>query len=294
MPQAPGLLTHLGGRLSAQSGSVISILNADPVPGGSINDAFILRTVKGPYFLKTNTADRTPSYFEAEADGLLRIGDTGSVRTPRIIAQGEWEGTGYLLMEHVVSGPHTPIFWERFGRALAKLHRNDHERFGLERDNYIGTLIQANDQRDRWSEFLIHQRLEPQLKLARDRKRVEAGMLLRFERLFNRLDQLLPVEPPALLHGDLWHGNFLADNEGQPVLIDPAVYYGDREMDIAMTRLFGGFDPAFLCAYQDEWPLEKGWQERMDLCSLYPLLVHANLFGGTYVQDVDAVLRRYV
>ena len=294
MPLATGLLLHLGEQLSSSSGATISILHADPLSGGSIHDTFILHTDRGLYFLKTNAADRTPSYFEAEADGLSRIRSTGAVRTPRTIAQGEWDGTGYLMLEHVAQGPHTRPFWERFGRTLATLHRNGHEQFGLERDNYIGTLVQTNGQHDTWSEFMIHERLEPQLKLARDRKRVEAGMLLRSERLFNRLDKLFPIERPALVHGDLWHGNFLVDTEGQPVMIDPAVHYGHREMDIAMARLFGGFDDTFFAAYQDEWPLEVGWQDRIALCNLYPLLVHANLFGGAYFHEVDTVLRRYV
>jgi protein-ribulosamine 3-kinase len=130
--------------------------------------------------------------------------------------------------------------------------------------------------------------------MARDNKRVEAGMAFRFERLFHRLDTLFPTEPPALLHGDLWSGNFLCDTQGRPVLIDPAVYYGHREMDLAMTRLFGGSDAALYAAYTDEWPLERGWEERVDLCNLYPLLVHVNLFGGSYITQVEAVLRRYV
>ena len=118
-------------------------------------------------------------------------------------------------------------------------------------------------------------------------------MAFRFERLFHRLDHLFPSEAPALLHGDLWSGNLLGDAQGRPVLIDPAVYYGHREMDLAMTRLFGGFDPGFHTAYQAEWPLEAGWEERVDLCNLYPLLVHVNLFGGSYVAQVEAVLRRF-
>ncbi|MFZ1692867.1 MAG: fructosamine kinase family protein, partial [Flavobacteriales bacterium] len=161
-------------------------------------------------------------------------------------------------------------------------------------DNYIGSLKQVNTPAADWPSFFIHQRLEPQLRMARDAKRVEAGMAFRFERLFAKLDQLITVEPPALLHGDLWSGNFICDANAQPVLIDPAVYYGHREMDIAMTKLFGGFDSGFYAAYNDAWPMERGWEERMDLCNLYPLLVHVNLFGGGYAAQVEAALRRFV
>jgi protein-ribulosamine 3-kinase len=122
---------------------------------------------------------------------------------------------------------------------------------------------------------------------------VEAGMVFRFERLFHKLDKLFPAEAPALLHGDLWSGNVLCDDHANPVLIDPAVYYGHREMDLAMTRLFGGFDAGLYAAYHAESPLEQGWEERADLCNLYPLMVHVNLFGGGYVAQVEAVLKRF-
>ena len=118
-------------------------------------------------------------------------------------------------------------------------------------------------------------------------------MAFRFERLFHQLDTLFPTEPPALLHGDLWSGNFLCDEKSRPVLIDPAVYYGHREMDLAMTKLFGGFDAELYKAYHAEWPLEQGWEERLELYNLYPLLVHVNLFGGAYVQQVETILKRY-
>jgi fructosamine-3-kinase len=196
-------------------------------------------------------------------------------------------------MEWVEGGIKGQGFWADFGRGLALLHRHTRDHFGLERDNYIGSLVQHNTPASDWPSFFIHQRLEPQLKMARDRKRVEAGMAFRFERLFHQLDKLFPAEPPALIHGDLWSGNFLCDDQGCPVLIDPAVYYGHREMDLAMTKLFGGFDVALYTAYHAEWPLEKGWEERVDLCNLYPLMVHVNLFGGGYVAQVEGVLKRF-
>jgi protein-ribulosamine 3-kinase len=291
-------LTHrLAAHLTQHLGREVEVRHADPVGGGSINDAYGLDTSAGRWFVKVNAADRFPSMFAAEADGLRRLGATGGVRVPAVIATGEERADGrdesFILMEWVEQGLRTTTFWQAFGRALAALHRHTAPAFGLEVDNYIGSLPQVNTPEGDWHTFFIRHRLEPQLRMARDRKRVEAGMAFRFERLFHQLDRLFPAEPPALLHGDLWSGNHLCDAGGRPVLIDPAVYHGHREMDIAMTRLFGGFDPAFLTAYQEEWPLEAGWEERLDVCNLYPLLVHVNLFGGGYVAQVEAVLRRF-
>lgn len=293
MPLSGSLTEQITEHLSVHSGRSVDVEEVFSVGGGSINDAWRLETDAGRFFLKTNSTDRFPSMFEAEADGLRRLREAGPLRVPEVIAQGEDHNDSYLLLEWVEGGIKAPGFWEGSGRSLAQLHRHTQEHFGLDRDNYIGSLVQRNTQEKDWPSFFIHWRLEPQLKMARDRKRVEADMSFRFERLFHRLDKLFPGEPPALLHGDLWSGNLLCDDAGRPVLIDPAVYYGHREMDLAMTKLFGGFDDALYTAYRAEWPLEKGWEERMDLCNLYPLMVHVNLFGGGYVAQVEAVLRRF-
>lgn len=293
MPLNGSLIERLAEHLSRHIGAPLDVEVATPVGGGSINDAYRLETEAGRFFVKVNSADRYPGLFEAEAHGLRRLREAGPLRVPEVIAQGEDHDDSYLLLEWVEGGPRDPGSWDRLGQGLARLHRHSQPAFGLERDNYIGRLVQRNTPERDWASFYIHQRLEPQLKLARDKRRVEAGMAFRFERLFHGLDRLFPSEPPALLHGDLWNGNLLGDVEGQPVLIDPAVYYGHREMDLAMTRLFGGFDPELYTAYQAEWPLEQGWEERVDLCNLYPLLVHVNLFGGNYVAQVEAVLKRF-
>ena len=199
----------------------------------------------------------------------------------------------FLLLEHIEGGLKNTAFWEDFGRSLARLHATTNERFGLERDNYIGSLKQTNTPYAYWDVFFNHCRLEPQVKMARDKQRLGMGEVLRFERLYMKLAALFPPEPPALLHGDLWSGNFLCDQFNKPALIDPAVYFGHREMDIAMTKLFGGFEPAFYSAYNAERPMEQGWEERVDLCNLYPLLVHVNLFDGGYAQQVRDVLIRF-
>lgn len=270
----------------------VTVLDTIPLIGGSINDAYRLDTSEGPYFLKVNSADRFPSMFEAEVDGLLRLAKAGT-RTPVVHGHGEADDTTWLLLEFVEKGQPTRSFWHSFGKGLAELHRNTNPYFGLDRNNYIGSLEQVNTPRPAWHTFFMEHRLEPLVKKARDLGKVQPGMAFRSERLFGKLEGLFPIEPPALLHGDLWNGNFICTTERAPVLIDPAVYFGHREMDIAMTTLFGGFDPEFHAAYNAEWPLERGWEERLDLCNLYPLLVHTVLFGGEYVQQVDNVLKRF-
>ena len=289
----PSLIHRLEADLAQHAERRITISSERSVGGGSINDAYRLDTTAGTYFVKTNQADRFPSMFEAEADGLRRLREVSAILTPELISTGELDDITYLLMEWVESGPRRSNYWEQFGRELAAVHRNSADHFGLERDNYIGSLPQSNTLHDQWSGFFIHCRMEPQVKMARDQNRLGMGDVLRFERLYGRLGALLPKEPPALLHGDLWSGNFLTGPDGGPVLIDPAVYFGHREMDIAMTRLFGGFDAEFYTSYNEAWPMERGWEDRMDLCNLYPLLVHVNLFGGGYRAQVEAILRRF-
>lgn len=294
MALSGSLIEQISERLSHQLDIHVDVERSIGIGGGSINDAWRIDTNEGRFFLKTNSGDRFPSMFEAEADGLDRLREVNAIGIPRVLGHGEDHDTTWLLLEWVESTDHKQEFWKDFGKRLAKLHKHTADRFGLERNNYIGSLVQRNDQESDWAQFFTRQRLEPMLKLARDKRKVEAGMAFRFERLFLQLDQLFPKEPPSLLHGDLWSGNFVAGPDGSPWLLDPAVYYGHREMDIAMTMLFGGFDQALYESYNAEYPLEAGWKDRVEICNLYPLMVHVNLFGGSYAQQVEAILQRYV
>ena len=292
LPESRGL--HLETLLTDRQGHPVTIRAAHPVHGGSVNDAFRLDTDLGPLFLKTNSADQFPSLFNSEAHGLHLLRQAGDLRVPAFIAQGECDDTTFLLLEYVPPAEEDAGFQTRFGRKLARLHRHTQATFGLDRDNHVGLLPQVNTPNLDWAEFLVHCRFMPLVKMARDNKRIHTGDVLRFERLYGQLPSLFPSELPALLHGDLWKNNYLAAADGEAVMIDPAVYYGHREMDIAMTRLFGGFDRFFYAAYQEEEPLAPGWEDRMDLCNLYPLLVHLNLFGGSYAERLGSVLRKYV
>jgi fructosamine-3-kinase len=265
--------------------------------GGDINDAFVIELASGArVFLKTN-ASAPASMFPAEAHGLDWLRVAGALRIPEVLAvsSGREGEPCFLVLELLSSGRPQRDFDECLGRGLAQLHRAGAPAFGLERDNFIGSLPQRNRAHDSWPEFLWLERLEPQLARAVAAGRATSRLRSGLERVASKLTQLVgPAEPAARLHGDLWGGNLHVDEDGAPCLIDPAVYGGHREVDLAMMRLFGGFGESVFRAYQEAWPLAPGHAERVALYQLYPLLVHVNLFGGGYVESVERSLARYV
>ena len=269
-----------------------SIVSMNTVGGGSINQAILLKTATTKFFLKYNSRLKYPGMFETEKLGLEQLGTTQTLIIPKVKDQQETSDYSYLLLEWMESSMDSPSMQEEAGQKLAKLHQHTAPEFGLHYDNYIGSLNQVNTKRPDWTDFLINFRLEPLIQQAFDQKLFNRGDFSSFERLCSRLHHLLPSEKPALLHGDLWSGNFITTTRG-PCLIDPAIYYGHREMDIAMTKLFGGFSAEFYEAYHTAFPLESGWQQRIELNQLYPLLVHVNLFGSGYTESVRSVLRNY-
>lgn len=263
------------------------------VGGGSINRAASFEWNGTRFFIKWNSADKYPRMFEKESHGLSLLRWHSEITVPEPL-HADTAGTyAFLLMIFEEGGKQKPDFWENFGRRLAKMHQNNSEYFGLDRSNYIGSLVQNNNYRSSWSEFFIEMRLKPLLKMAFNSGYITHAVDASFRRFFQRMDELFPNEPPALLHGDLWSGNFMCGANGQAVLIDPAVYYGHREMDLAMSQLFGGFSPDFYSFYHEAYPLETGWESRMDLCNLYPLLVHINLFGYGYVGQLEQIIRKF-
>ena len=267
---------------------------ASPLSGGDINDAFELELRDGRrLFLKTNRA-APAGMFQAEARGLAWLAEARALHVPDVVAVAD-DRVSFLVLELVEPGSRRRAFDEELGRALAVLHRASPATFGLDHDNFIGSLPQSNRPHARWTDFFQSERLEPQLRLATERGRATGAMRRGFERLFARLAALVgPEEPPARLHGDLWGGNLHVTPDGAPCLIDPAAYGGHREVDLAMMRLFGGFAERVFSAYSEAFPLAPGHAERVPLYQLYPLLVHVNLFGGGYAASVERVLERYV
>ena len=262
------------------------------VHGGCINDCFRWQTARGPVFVKRAPLARR-SLLEAEADGLERLRQVGALRVPETLAAGSTEDEAFLVLEWLDLVAPDPVSDERLGETLAWLHRTRAAAFGLERDNFIGATAQPNGPVEDWVTFWRERRLGHQLELAASNG--HGGRLQeRGRRLAAVIDVFFSSYRPAisLLHGDLWGGNRAMLGDGTPVAFDPATYYGDRETDIAMTRLFGGFGPRFYSAYAAAWPLDPAAGTRRDLYNLYHVLNHLNLFGGAYLAQAEAMIDR--
>jgi fructosamine-3-kinase len=263
------------------------------VHGGDINDAFYVQSEKQPYFIKMR---RTVPYrfFECEQTGLETIRNAGAVRVPLVYGMKETKEYGFLVLEWI-EGKETNKTAEQLGHGIARLHQCYGFAFGFAEDNYIGLLPQKNGWYDNWIDYFRERRLLPQLRLAEQKGRMPAQRRNKLEKLLSSLERWLPKDcSPSLLHGDLWGGNWLVGANGIPHLIDPAVFYGHYEFEIAFTELFGGFPSRFYEAYNELMPLSADYQDRKPLYQLFYLLVHLNLFGETYGSAVDRVLRRYV
>jgi len=278
--------------LEGQHSSIQSVL---PLSGGDINRAYRIKTPIGNYFAKVNDSPVATSMFLAESNGLdVWRNALGAAHVPQTFLVGNVRGEGFLLMEWIdTSDKYDVPQQEALGRLLASLHRQQANAYGLDHDNFIGTLPQNNSFSTDWTDFFIEQRLQKQLDMAGQTLK-GTDLRKKFDHLFSRLADLYPSERPSLLHGDLWSGNYLIDQTRKPVFIDPAVYYGLREVDIAMTKLFGGFPERFYDAYNESYPLQHGWEERVDLWNLYPLLVHLNLFGSSYLRAIENRIAPYI
>ena len=286
MPDLTG--QALSGFLQERLGLRIS--GVHPVQGGDINEARKLETDRGTLFLKFSSAAAAVANLAAEARGLQQLDSTNAIRVPAVIDAGSFADTGFLVLEFVDSIPAQRDLWKQLGSRLAALHCTSSPMFGLDQDNFIGALPQSNNPSASWVEFYLGQRLMPQwLEASRYFDRPYRN---KWDRLVTSIDALLPEEAPALIHGDLWSGNFMF-TANEPVLIDPAISFASREMDIAMSMLFGGFDRQFYTEYNEAFPLLYGWEDRIPLYQLYYLLVHVNLFGTSYVPAVSRIIDRY-
>lgn len=286
--EAAGLAAALGSAL----GRAVDPMPAAEVHGGCINRCWRWETTAGPVFVKQAAADHL-GMLEAERHGLAELGDAGAMRVPAPLAVGSCAEGSFLALEWIDLGTGTSAAGERLGLQLAALHRHRANRYGLDRDNAIGSTPQPNGWSNDWTVFLRERRLGFQLDLAESN-----GYGGRLQERGRRLLELIDVffatyQPgPSLLHGDLWGGNWGVDPSGAPVIYDPAVYYGDREADIAMTRLFGGFGSRFYSAYVAAWPLDQAAGTRRDLYNLYHVLNHLNLFGGSYRAQAESMVDR--
>lgn len=287
--------TSLSAAIHCFAGENALVVSVRSVSGGDINDSYCIALSDGSrVFMKKNTSVGS-SFFRAEADGLSAIASTRTAEVPQILAYGEEEDFGFLIMKYIESDRPRADYWETLGRQLARMHKADTGvfvnggRFGFYEDNFIGRNPQINTPCSSWITFFRDFRLIPQARMVKgyfdyaDRKKMQM--------LLDHLDEYL-VEPafPSLLHGDLWSGNVMPGNDGSAWLIDPAVYVGHAEADLAMTELFGGFPAAFYYAYQEENPLQPGYEERRDIYNLYHLLNHTNLFGWGYFSEVKRIL----
>jgi len=258
-----------------------------PVGGGCINQCYRLQTDRGDFFVKINDVENL-AMFEAETAGLKAIAHSQTIRTPNPIVSGQSSGQSFLVMEYIsLDGPKNEVL---AGRQLAEMHESSGEQFGWTSSNHIGLTPQPNGWQEDWRAFWKINRLRHQLQLAATNG-YQGQIQAKGEELLNQVDGLLNHNPqPSLLHGDLWGGNIGYDSMGAPVIFDPATYYGDRETDLAMTHLFGGFSDRFYAAYHEAWPLEAGYQQRRLVYNLYHILNHLNLFGGSYLRQAEFII----
>jgi fructosamine-3-kinase len=284
------LWSEIASHIAAETGTSFHVRRQRSFGGGCINSAAILEGNEGQFFVKLNQAAQI-EMFSAELEGLREIQQSHTLRVPTPICCGNAQSYAYIVLEYIPHGKPTEHSMEQFGRGLARMHAVTSERYGWRRDNTIGSTPQVNTRCDGWSEFWRKHRLEFQLRLAAENG-YGSTLQSKGEALLGNLGALFQdyAPRPSLLHGDLWSGNYMIDDQGGPVIFDPAIYYGDREADLAMTELFGGFPARFYDAYRDAYPLHPGYPLRKTLYNLYHVLNHLNLFGGGYRRQAEGMI----
>lgn len=272
------------------------IVNTTSISGGSINSAFQVILKDGRrFFVKSNSVELV-RMFECEAAGLRELERANAIRIPEVIGVGTASSQSFLVLELIDSAEPKPEFSREMGTQLAILHQTRNEKFGFQESNFLGSSNQPNDWNESWPEFWAQCRLGFQLKLARDQGNGDRELQQLGDRLLGKLESRLrstEQESPALLHGDLWSGNYISGTAGEPVFVDPAVYFGSREAEFGMTTLFGGFDADFYDAYNEVSPLAEGSTDRIAIYRIYHLLNHLNLFGNSYLSGCLEILKKY-
>jgi protein-ribulosamine 3-kinase len=282
------LLAQIRERLS------ISTLSAKGVGGGSINETYRLETPDGRLFCKVNSSSAFPGLFALEKSGLEELAKQKLIRTPGVIDCFEWNSYQVLLLEWISEGHRSDKFWNSFGTQLAALHKITRDKYGAHENNYMGSVPQDNSSSTNWPDFLEKQRLIPMMYLCSDKKLLTKNHREQFHKIIKHLPEIFESSHcPSLQHGDLWSGNFMCDENSQPVLIDPAVYYGHPSVDLAMTTLFGGFHSLFYDSYHYISPFPSNYREQWKVCNLYPLLIHLYLFGSGYLRQIESILNEF-
>lgn len=282
--------TDIAAHISRTTGRSFTAAESRSVGGGCINQGYRLSDGEQSYFVKLNQAAQI-AMFEAEAAGLNQMVETQTIRVPRPLCYGTVETTGYLVLEWLDLRSGSSQAWEEMGRQLAAMHKASSGRgFGWERNNTIGSTPQINSWTPDWMEFFTQHRIGYQLSLARRR----GGQFPKQDQLLVAIPNLLAghTPQPSLVHGDLWSGNAAIAKSGEPVIFDPATYYGDREVDLAMTELFGGFPAEFYRGYDQVWAIDPGYKHRKPLYNLYHILNHFNLFGGGYEAQANRMIEQ--
>ncbi len=281
--------TQIAEHISQTTGKSFTVETQKSVSGGCINQGYCLIGSDIKYFVKINHASQV-EMFAAEALGLKEMAETQTIRVPKPICWGMTERSSYIVLEWLEFGRSSNASWEKMGRKLATMHNyQGKNKFGWSQNNTIGSTPQVNNWTEKWADFFADHRIGFQLKLA-NRK---GGNFGNYSQIVEKVRQILSnIAPqPSLVHGDLWSGNVAVTDVGEPVILDPATYYGDREVDIAMTELFGGFPAAFYRGYNEIFPLDQGYKKRKTLYNLYHILNHYNLFGGGYGSQANFMIQ---
>src|SRR5829696_2172720 len=293
MIQLP-LKAAINDRVSQHFDGRNSTIQFQSIGGGSINQTYKLSFANKAIFCKINSGTKFPHLFQRESSGLELIRKQGIIQAAEVFDCFEANGMQILLLKWIHEGERSESFWKKFGEQLAALHHITAVDFGLDEDNFMGSVPQSNRPSVNWTNFFVEQRLNPLLQLCTSKKLLSYRCCQQFENLYQQVPNIFDKEQkPALLHGDLWSGNFMCNQGSEPVLIDPAVYFGHPSVDLGMTTLFGGFAPSFYEAYRFHSPFPSNYEEQWQVCNLYPLLIHLYLFGSSYLTQVEQTLSRY-
>ncbi|MDQ3683247.1 MAG: fructosamine kinase family protein [Bacteroidota bacterium] len=270
-----------------------STLVFQAIAGGSINQTYQLTAGDIDFFCKINSATKFPQLFLKESHGLEAIRKTKAIKVPAVIDCFQIADEQVLLIEWIRKGERSEQFWKNFGTSLAALHNISNKEYGYGENNYMGSIQQYNDWNSNWNTFFIEQRLKPLVAKCFIKSFLTTRHQTAFEKLYTQLPRFFEDQKPALLHGDLWSGNFMCNDRSEPVLIDPAIYYGHRSVDLAMTTLFGGFHSLFYEAYQSYYSFPANYSKQWKICNLYPLLIHLLLFDKSYLLQIEQTLNEF-